>query len=149
MLSHPAALTVLVLVTMYADAATLQGVIHENEMSGSNARLTTILNNLGDLDRDQNRRDEARWQYEEALKINRELAEKNPGAYLPEVATTLNNLGNLSRDQNRLDEARRQFEEALEIYESPAIKIKGGEQFILDAEDVKRQLKTLPSKKGS
>jgi hypothetical protein len=35
MLSHPVALTILVLLTMHADAVTLlQGVIHENEMSG-------------------------------------------------------------------------------------------------------------------
>ena len=111
--------------------------------------MATSLNNLGDLARAQNRNDEARRQYDEALRINSELAKADPRAYLPEVATTLNNLGNLSRDQNRLDQARRNLEQALKIYESPAIKIIGKQQFILDAADVKRQLETLPSKKGS
>ena len=50
---------------------------------------------------------------------------------------------------NRLDQVRRNLEQALKIYESPAIKIIGKQQFILDAADVKRQLETLPSKKGS
>jgi hypothetical protein len=49
---------------------------------------------------------EARKAYEEALKIRRELAAKNPETYLPYVAGTLNNLGILHRDQNRKDEAR-------------------------------------------
>ena len=61
--------------------------------------MATSLNNLGDLARAQNRNDEARRQYDEALRINSELAKADPGAYLPEVATTLNNLGNLSRDE--------------------------------------------------
>jgi hypothetical protein len=43
--------------------------------------------------------------YDEALKIYRELAQKNPDRYLPYVATTLNNLGILDSDENRMDEA--------------------------------------------
>jgi tetratricopeptide (TPR) repeat protein len=75
------------------------------------------LNNLGLLDRDQNRVDEARQDYEESLKIRRELAQKNPETYLPYVARTLNNLGDLKRNQNRVDEARQDYEEALAVYQ--------------------------------
>ena len=38
---------------------------------------------------------------EEALKIRRELAQKNPEVYLPDVALTLNNLGLLNRRASR------------------------------------------------
>jgi hypothetical protein len=37
--------------------------------------------------------EEARKEYEDALKIYRLLAQKNPENYLPEVAQMLNNLG--------------------------------------------------------
>jgi tetratricopeptide (TPR) repeat protein len=74
------------------------------------------MNRQGNLDTDQKRMDEAREQYEEALKIRRELAQQNPAAYLPDLATTLNNLGNLDRVQQRMDEARQQYEEALKIH---------------------------------
>ena len=57
-------------------------------------------------------------EYEEALNIYRELAEKEPETYLPYVAATLNNLGILDRAQNRPEEARKAFEEALKIYKS-------------------------------
>jgi hypothetical protein len=50
-------------------------------------------------DRDQNR-------IEEALKTYRELAQKDPQTFLPEVALTLNNLGILDSGQNRMKEAR-------------------------------------------
>jgi len=39
-----------------------------------------------------------------ALKFYRELAQKNPDVYLPDVAMTLNNLGILDRVQNRTEE---------------------------------------------
>ena len=52
---------------------------------------------------------------EEALKILRELAEKNPQAYLPDVAQILHNLGVLNSNHNRLQEAKQQYEEALKI----------------------------------
>ena len=72
------------------------------------------LNNLGLLDNAQNRWGEARKEAEEALKIYRELAQKEPETYLPYVAATLNNLGILDRAQNRPAEARKAFEEANE-----------------------------------
>jgi tetratricopeptide (TPR) repeat protein len=80
------------------------------------ARVATTLNNLGALHRDQNRMEEARKAFEEALEIRRQLARTTPGTYLPDVAGTLNNLGVLHRDQNRMEEARKAFEEALDTY---------------------------------
>jgi protein O-mannosyl-transferase len=68
----------------------------------------------------QTRADEARGHRQEALRIQRDLAQQNPDVYLPDVAMTLQNLGNLDRSQNRFDEARQHFEEALEIYRQQA-----------------------------
>ena len=82
---------------------------------GNKADMATTLNNLGALHRDQNRKDEARQAFEEALKTYRELAKTNPQTYLPYVARTLNNLGVLHSDQHRMDEARRAYDEALTI----------------------------------
>ena len=79
--------------------------------------MATTLNNLGILHSAQNRVDDARQAYEEALKIRRELARKNPETYLPDLAMTLNNLGNLHSDQNRMEDARQAYEEALNIYQ--------------------------------
>lgn len=52
---------------------------------------------------------------EEALQIFRDLAQKNPEAYLPDVATTLSNLGVLNRDQKQMEEARDELDETLQI----------------------------------
>jgi tetratricopeptide (TPR) repeat protein len=73
------------------------------------------LNNLGILHREQNRMEEARKAFEEALDTYRRLAHANPDTYLPDVAMTLNNLGVLHSDQNRMEEARKAYEEALGI----------------------------------
>jgi tetratricopeptide (TPR) repeat protein len=58
----------------------------------------------------------------EALKIYRELAQKEPETYLPQVAITLNNLGIFDSDKNQLNEARKDYEEALEIHRELAQK---------------------------
>ena len=84
--------------------------------SGNQADVAMTLNNLGILDSEQNRKEEARKAFEEALGIYRELAQKNPDIYLPDVAMTLNNLGILHREQNRKEEARKAYEEALRTY---------------------------------
>ncbi len=77
--------------------------------------VAITLNNLGILHRAENRMVEARKAFENVLMIYRQLAEKNPEIYLPDVATTLNNIGNLHRTENRMAEARIAFEEALRI----------------------------------
>src|SRR6478672_9361149 len=94
------------------------------------------------LDSAQNRLGEARKESEEALKIYRELAQKEPETYLPYVAATLNNLGILDRAQNRPEEARKAFEEALKIYE--AFAKEDPEQFSPHVKRVKKLLKELP-----
>src|SRR6266436_879703 len=77
--------------------------------------IALTLNNLANLDKDQNRPETARKGYEEALKIYREFAQKNPDTYLSYVATILNNLAVLHADQNRMERARKEYEEALKI----------------------------------
>jgi tetratricopeptide (TPR) repeat protein len=74
---------------------------------GDDTNIADTVNNLGVLDSDENRIDDARRDYEEALKIDRELAQKNPDTYLPDVAGTLVNLGALDRDQKRWPLARK------------------------------------------
>ncbi len=83
--------------------------------NGSRWDKARTLNNLGNLDRMQNRLDEGREHDEGALTIYRQLAQQNPDEYLPYVAATLNNLGAIERLQNHLDEARKDYEESLQI----------------------------------
>ena len=81
-------------------------------------------------------------EYEEALKIYRELAEKEPETNLLYVAATLSNLGILDRAQNRPEEARKAFEEALKIYE--AFAKQDPNQFSPLVERLKKLLTHLP-----
>ena len=83
----------------------------------------------------------ARKGFEDALKIYRELAQKNPDTYLPDMAQTLNDLALLDRDQKRMEAARKALEEALGIYERFAER--NPERFQSDVERVKGLLQTL------
>ena len=87
-----------------------------------NAELALTPTNLGVSTSDQSRAEETRKEHEEALKTYRELAEKEPDTYLPEVAQTLNDLGIVDSAQNRAEEARKAFAEALKIYRELAQK---------------------------
>jgi len=60
--------------------------------------MATTLTNLGAVDGVQNRMEEGRQHYEEALKIYSQLAQQNPATYLPDVAATLNNSGNFDTE---------------------------------------------------
>jgi|SRR5882724_1300943 len=71
-------------------------------------------NSLGSMYRRQNRMEKAREAYDEALRISRELVEKDPDIYLPDLEETLNNLGNMLSDQN-MQEAQKDYEESLKI----------------------------------
>jgi tetratricopeptide (TPR) repeat protein len=62
-----------------------------------------------------NQHKEATPLYEKALKIMRELAKKNPDAYLPDVAHALNSLGLLQSANSNLYKAFGEFEKALKI----------------------------------
>jgi len=81
-------------------------------------------------------------EYEEALKIYRDLTQKEPETYLPYVAATLSNLGILDRTQNRPEEARKAFQEALKIYE--AFAKQNPDQFSPLVEQMTKLLKHLP-----
>jgi serine/threonine protein kinase/Tfp pilus assembly protein PilF len=65
---------------------------------------------------DPRRLEEAHKEFTEALEIYRELADKSPEAYRPDVAKTLNNLAILDSRQGRMEEARQEFAEALQIF---------------------------------
>jgi tetratricopeptide (TPR) repeat protein len=68
------------------------------------------------LDADQNRTDEARQHYEEALQSYRQLAERERDMYLPLVAATLNNLALAEESQKRIEEARAHYKEDLSLF---------------------------------
>src|SRR6266566_4453521 len=82
---------------------------------GNSGDIAATLNNLAILDRDQKRMEAARKEFEEALEIRRELAQKNPDTYLPDAAETLNNLAILDAAQNQQEAARKGYEEALKV----------------------------------
>ena len=90
---------------------------------------------------DQNRPEATRKGYEEALKIRRELAKKNPDTYLPNLAQTLNDLANFDLAQNRPEAARKGLKEALNIYEGFAER--NPKRFQSDVERVKGLLQKL------
>lgn len=111
--------------------------------SGNDFEAAGTLNNLGVLDNNQGRMEEARKEYGEALQIRRELAERNPDAYRPSVAGTLTNLGILESAQSRRDQARKDYQEALQIYEILAAQ--NSERFSPDVTRVKKFLAELPN----
>ncbi len=78
--------------------------------------MATTLNNLGALDGVQNRTDDARQHFEEALNIYSQLAQHNPDAHMPDLAMTLTNFGRLDAIQTRIEKSRAHYTEALTIY---------------------------------
>ncbi len=70
---------------------------------------------LGNLYSAFNRFDDAENAYREALNIYKKLAEKNPDAYLPDLAMTQNNIGNSYSALKRFDDAEKAYREALKI----------------------------------
>lgn len=78
-------------------------------------RFARLLQSLNDFDK-------ARQHYEEALRLYRELANKNPEKYQPDVAKTLNNLGILLANIGKLKQAQTCFEEVLQIFQKLAKK---------------------------
>src|SRR5208282_3137970 len=128
MLSRLFTIVLLAFASLRVNATILTGVIITNEATSSSAVgavaidqvHTTIRSALADtVGGAQNQTEETR---REALKTYRELAEKEPETYLPDVAATLNDLGILDSDQNRIQNARKEFEEALKTYRELAHK---------------------------
>jgi tetratricopeptide (TPR) repeat protein len=77
--------------------------------------LAMTLANFGRLDAMQNRMEESRDSYEEAVKIERQLAQQSPAVYLPDLAMMLNNLARVDRIENRFEESRAHYQEALSV----------------------------------
>ena len=91
------------------------GSIELNDIAGTYYNLGYYLRNI-------NHFKEAEKEYQEALKIYRDLAAKSPDAYQPYVAGTLNNLALLHADTNQLEPAEKEYQEALKIYRDLAAK---------------------------
>jgi len=73
------------------------------------------LHKLGRTQWKNNAHSEAMVFAKEALKIRKELANKNPDIYLPDVAETLNLIGVLQSDNKEYFAAEASYKEALEI----------------------------------
>ncbi|NOZ28469.1 MAG: tetratricopeptide repeat protein [Chloroflexi bacterium] len=81
----------------------------EAEQARWRSNLGVALSALG-------RREAALQATEEAVKIRRDLARRNPDAFLPDLAMSLNNLGNRLSELGRREAALRATEEAVERY---------------------------------
>jgi tetratricopeptide (TPR) repeat protein len=92
----------------------------EQNPSGYLPDLAATLNRLGSVDQVQQRLDEARQHFEEAVKIYRPLAQQSPERYLPDLAGTLSNLGLTARLQKQLADSRVYYTEAMNIYRNLA-----------------------------
>jgi len=102
--------------------------------------MALALTDLGSLDFRQKRTDEARQNFEDTLKIYRQLAQQDPDAYLPNVATTLNILGFIDGGQNRIEDARAEYQEALSILRKLA---RGDHRYAGEATRVETNLQQL------
>ncbi len=88
----------------------------------TDVQRSALLNNLGNLYCANQKMGEAEKAYTEALGIRRQMAAKNPDAFLPYVANTLNNLGVFYSDNQKMGEAEKAYTEALNIYRQLAAK---------------------------
>lgn len=82
--------------------------------------MAVTLNNLGNLDRMENKPEEARKDYEEGVEIHERLARQNLDPYPSDRAQALVNLGFLEVTMQQNDRAFVRFQSALEIYEQLA-----------------------------
>ncbi|MEO6521847.1 MAG: tetratricopeptide repeat protein [Mucilaginibacter sp.] len=106
-------------INYYTEALKLKDTIVERDIKFK-SQLALTLNSLGIAHTNQNDLNAAKYFYEQALQLRRELAEKNPHSYLPDLARTLFNITKiflLLNDQKFLKTG----EEALEIYRGLAI----------------------------
>ncbi|MCK5177868.1 MAG: tetratricopeptide repeat protein [Candidatus Aenigmarchaeota archaeon] len=87
-----------------------------NQNSGDNSLiLGWIYNELGRTYYNTNQFNQAEKNYQEALKIRRQLSEKNPYIYLSDVAMMLNNMATLQDKKNETEKAEKNYQEALKI----------------------------------
>ena len=90
-------------------------LFHAKLMELPDDDVAASLHNIGYQLQKINHFTQAEAEYNEALKIRRQLADNNPDAYLPVVAMTLNNLAILHKNTNRHQEAEEEYNEALTI----------------------------------
>ncbi len=90
--------------------------------AGTEPQKARILNNLGNRLSRNKAFAEAEAAYREALNTYRALAEKNPDAFLPDVAGSLNNLGILLKGNQAFAAAEAAYREALNTYRALAEK---------------------------
>lgn len=88
---------------------------HALILTKTDAERASILNNLGNLYRANNKMPEAEKALNEAMSIRRQLADKNPDIFLLYLANTLNNIGEYYRLNNKMPEAENAYTEALSI----------------------------------
>ena len=77
--------------------------------------LSSALNSLGIVLRNQHEFEDAARAFQEALAISRELAREDTPAQLPDIASTLSNLGITLRPMGNLGAAKAALSEALDI----------------------------------
>ena len=99
----------------YQEALEIRRKLAEKNKEAFLPDVAMTLNNIGLLQDNLGRYEEAEESYKEAWGIFRKLAEKNKEAYLPYVAGTLNNIGMLQSNLGRYEEAEVSYKEALEI----------------------------------
>ncbi len=111
-------------------------------VKGDSNIIATTLNNLGVLHSDQNRMEEARKAYDEALATYRQLARSNPDTYLPYVARVLWGMGGMHAAMNQPAEARGAFAASIEIFQKFAAKDPA--QYLPYVNAVKAELEKVP-----
>ena len=124
-------IVLLALASLRVNATILTALINISDAASSPAVDVAVVDQVHTIYRSalddtvggsQNPTEESRTGIEEALKTYRQLAEKEPKTYLPNIAATLNDLGILDTDENRIEKARKEFEEALKTYRQLAHK---------------------------
>jgi tetratricopeptide (TPR) repeat protein len=79
-----------------------------------------ILTDAARIQAMQGRMDQARPLYEEAVTIERPLAEQNPSVYRPALALILSSLARVEQIQNRIADSRAHYTEALTVLQQLA-----------------------------
>ena len=85
------------------------------ELAPDDAERAGALNMLGYALSALGRREEALEATQEAVELRRRLAQKNPDAFLPDLATSLNNLGAMLSALGRREEALEATQEPVEL----------------------------------
>jgi len=108
---------------LWSHSLELTGNVFANDALGAalmDPQAALSPDDLRQFDTQPKQLDEARRHLERAVAVRRELVQKNPKAYLPDMALALNNLANLAQMEGSIEEARVDYEEAVSVYTSLA-----------------------------